>query len=240
MLHQSDWEGLIVRYLKDKGWVYTGSITASLFAAAAVMSLACTGSSWVPTIRAGRSCHTLTSPMLPRYKEAEQAFEKSRAHDSAHMSLTDRLSVHKGVVEQLVETFSTSDQPQSYVDALERFSTWLNNSLDVHKVRCCSPAAPGHTMSAPPQHPPSHTWHLPRPEALPYLHHQPNAPTAHQPSSCSYWGWSDAPVHVPEQPHPAASTYISKALTAHTPSFFCLRCRLNCPGFFTLCSSTHT
>lgn len=51
------------------------------------------------------------------------------------MSLSDRLSVHKGVVEHLVNSFSTAEQSQAYVEAIDRLVIWLDNSLDIYRVR---------------------------------------------------------------------------------------------------------
>ncbi len=89
-----------------------------------------------PALQPARLHEAVPPPLLARrFKEAEQAFEKAiRSNEPGSMALADRLSATRGVVEQLVETFNTSDEPQSYVDAFDRFSTWISNSLDVHKV----------------------------------------------------------------------------------------------------------
>ncbi len=88
-----------------------------------------------------------------RYSDAEAALERRiRAAAAPHepgqpqpappqpqpgaaaMSLTDRLSVVKGVVEHVVASFDATD-PQSYVDALDAFATWVDHSLDAYRVR---------------------------------------------------------------------------------------------------------
>jgi hypothetical protein len=51
------------------------------------------------------------------------------------MSLTHRLNLHKGVVEQLVSTFALEADPSSYVTAFDRLVRWVEGSLDIHRVR---------------------------------------------------------------------------------------------------------
>ena len=51
------------------------------------------------------------------------------------MALSDRLAMYKGVVMQLLDSAPTLDTPAAYVDALDRFATWLDNCLDAYRVR---------------------------------------------------------------------------------------------------------
>lgn len=50
------------------------------------------------------------------------------------MSLADLLDVHKGVVEHLVTTFTVESDPKAYVDAFDKLTVWVDNSLDMLRV----------------------------------------------------------------------------------------------------------
>eukprot|EP00983_Pelagomonas_calceolata_P128783 1161545-Pelagomonas_calceolata.AAC.2 len=72
--------------------------------------------------------------MILRYKDAEQAFQRSCHLDDEEMALTDRLSAYKGVVEQLVSHFNVESEPSVYAESFERLSTWVDNALDMYRV----------------------------------------------------------------------------------------------------------
>jgi hypothetical protein len=53
------------------------------------------------------------------------------------MALTDRLSAYKGVVEQLVSHFGVESEPSIYAESFEKLSNWVDNALDMYRVRAC-------------------------------------------------------------------------------------------------------
>ena len=73
------------------------------------------------------------------FKEAEKAFaEESGGSAAAHkdeMSLHHRLETHKGVVENLLTQYSTRDDPNFASAAFDKLVQWVDNSLDVYRVR---------------------------------------------------------------------------------------------------------
>lgn len=70
-----------------------------------------------------------------RYTEAEAAFKRTaQIPDDEPMALSDRLNVHKGVVEHMVTCFTAESDPQVYVTGFEKLATWVDNSLDMCRV----------------------------------------------------------------------------------------------------------
>ncbi len=72
--------------------------------------------------------------MHRRYKDAEQAFQRSCRLEDEEMALTDRLTAYKGVVEQLVSHFSVESEPSIYAESFEKLSNWVDNALDMYRV----------------------------------------------------------------------------------------------------------
>ncbi|KAL6765640.1 WD40-repeat-containing domain protein [Haematococcus lacustris] len=68
------------------------------------------------------------------HKDAEAAFLRSARIDGNDMALTDRLSIQKGVAEQLVASFQLEADPLSTVDAYSRLAKWVDGSLDMHRA----------------------------------------------------------------------------------------------------------
>lgn len=80
----------------------------------------------------------LNRAYVSRYKEAQRALEKEVGpQEKDEMSLAHRLETTKGVVQQLVENFAAEGDPQLYVDAYDRLVSWVDNALDIYRVRCC-------------------------------------------------------------------------------------------------------
>ena len=73
-----------------------------------------------------------------RYTEAERAFLKhtpETASSEDDMALAHRLHLHKGVVENLVLAFDADSDPKAYAESFDRLAAWVDNSLDVYRVR---------------------------------------------------------------------------------------------------------
>lgn len=71
------------------------------------------------------------------YTDAEQAFTRDAGSlPKAHDMLSNRLDVHRGVVENLVQHFTADGggSPQSHADAYDKLVNWVDNSLDIYRV----------------------------------------------------------------------------------------------------------
>lgn len=60
------------------------------------------------------------------------------------MALTDRLSAYKGVVEQLVSHFGAESDASIYSESYEKLSNWVDNALDMYRVRFLSSSLYNH------------------------------------------------------------------------------------------------
>lgn len=65
------------------------------------------------------------------WDEVEQAL-KQKAPETM---LSNRLSIHQGVVESLMQHFSSGGTPESESEAYDKLLNWVDNSFDIYRVR---------------------------------------------------------------------------------------------------------
>lgn len=71
-----------------------------------------------------------------KFKAAEEAFRQEvDAKPKDEMSLQDRLRIHEGVIEGWISSIETRDDPQFTSKAFDTFLNWVDNSLDIYRVR---------------------------------------------------------------------------------------------------------
>ena len=67
--------------------------------------------------------------------------------DARTMALGHTLEAQQGVIENLA-SFASDNDPNVYVDAYERLANWVDNSLDMYRVRSMQLQAAGHACAA--------------------------------------------------------------------------------------------
>jgi hypothetical protein len=70
------------------------------------------------------------------FKAAEEAFKQEiDVKPKDEMSLQDRLRTHEGVIEGWISSIETRDDPQFAAKAFDTLLSWVDNSLDIYRVR---------------------------------------------------------------------------------------------------------
>ena len=72
------------------------------------------------------------------WDDLEKSF-KEKVSPSSEFMLSNRLNIHRGVVEQLVEHFSISNGPEGDVESYDKLVSWVDNSLDIYRVSLFMP-----------------------------------------------------------------------------------------------------